>query len=136
MANFVKSLLGRSKAVLRLGEPMKMTLVVRTDLKMTTGKIGSQCAHAAVICYTQALKKNPEYLNAWLNLGQPKIVLRVPCEEDLNNLILLANDKNIVNGSVHDAGKTQVKAGTLTVIGIGPDTAENIDAITKTLKTL
>lgn len=136
MANFVKSLLGRSKAVLRLGEPMKMTLVVRTDLKMTTGKIGSQCAHAAVICYTQALKKNPEYLNAWLNLGQPKIVLRVPCEEELKNLILLANDKNIVNGSVHDAGKTQVKAGTLTVIGIGPDTAENIDAITKTLKTL
>lgn len=115
---------------------MKMSLVVRTDLKMTTGKIGSQCAHAAVICYQQALKKKPDHLKAWVSLGQPKIVLRVACEEDLKNLVLLANDKSIVTGEVHDAGKTQVKAGTITVVGIGPDTVENVDAITKSLKVL
>jgi PTH2 family peptidyl-tRNA hydrolase len=29
-------------------QPYKMILVVRNDLKMKTGKIGAQCAHAGV----------------------------------------------------------------------------------------
>lgn len=29
-------------------EPLKMVLVVRSDLKMTNGKVSAQCVHAAV----------------------------------------------------------------------------------------
>lgn len=136
MANIFKSIFQRSKIALNLGEPMKMSLVVRTDLKMTAGKIGAQCAHAAVMCCMEAEKRKPDHLTAWLNLGQPKIVLRVASETELQNLITLAKGNSVVSGVVRDAGKTQVKAGTMTVVGIGPDTVENVDAITKSLKIL
>jgi hypothetical protein len=30
-------------------EPLKMVMIVRTDLKMSSGKVAAQCVHAAVI---------------------------------------------------------------------------------------
>lgn len=136
MSTIFKALFQRSKVAVGLAEPMKMTLVVRTDLKMSAGKIGAQCAHAAVECCMKAQKHKPQHLKAWLNSGQPKIVLRVGSEAEVQNLITLAKGNKVMMGVIHDAGKTQVKAGTLTVVGFGPDTVENVDAITKTLKIL
>lgn len=135
MANIFKSLYRRTTTALKITEPMKMSLVVRTDLKMSPGKIGAQCAHAAIICYTEALKKRPELAEAWINLGQSKVVLRVGSEIDIKNLSKLAYEKNLVNGIVRDAGRTEVPAGTITVIGVGPDTVAKVDEITKKLKT-
>lgn len=135
MANFFKSLLRRTTTALKITEPMKMSLVVRTDLKMSPGKTGAQCAHAAIICYTEALKKHPELAEAWINSGQSKVVLRVGAEVDIKNLSKLAYEKNLINGMVRDAGRTEVKAGTITVLGIGPDTVAKIDEVTKKLKT-
>lgn len=113
-----------------------MSLVVRTDLKMTTGKVGAQCAHAAIMCVQQAQKAKPDHLSAWLQLGQPKVVLRVGSQAEIENLVKIANEKNIVNGLVRDAGRTQVIAGTITVLGIGPDTKATIDEISGKLKLL
>lgn len=39
-----------TKAMLSNEYPLKMVLVVRTDLKMGKGKIASQCSHAAILC--------------------------------------------------------------------------------------
>lgn len=103
---------------------------------MSTGKTGAQCAHAAVICYTKAAKSKPEHLNAWLNLGQPKVVLRVGSQTEIDYLAKLANEKNLVNGLVRDAGRTEVLSGTITVLGIGPDTKSKIDELTGKLKLL
>lgn len=41
-----------------------------------SGKVGSQCAHAAVACYKEMLAKNPKLVARWEAQGQPKIVLR------------------------------------------------------------
>lgn len=135
MSNIFKSLLRRTTTALKITEPMKMSLVVRSDLKMSPGKTGAQCAHAAIICYTTALKKHPELAEAWINSGQSKVVLRVGSEIDIKNLSKLAYEKNLVNGIVRDAGRTELPAGTITVLGIGPDTVAKIDEITKKLKT-
>lgn len=115
---------------------MQMSLVVRSDLKMSTGKIGAQCAHAAVMCYVKALKKKPEYLDAWLKLGQPKIVLRTNSQTDIEYLAKIADEKQVVNGLVRDAGRTELLSGTITVLGIGPDTKAKIDELTGKLKLL
>lgn len=136
MASFLKSLFQRTKTTLKLSEPMQMSLVVRSDLKMSTGKIGAQCAHAAIICHTRAQKAKPQHLDAWLGLGQPKVVLRVASQGEIDYLAKIANEKQVVNGLVRDAGRTEVLSGTITVLGIGPDTKSKVDEITGKLKLL
>lgn len=136
MANFLKSIFQKTTTALKLSEPMQMSLVVRSDLKMSPGKIGAQCSHAAVMCYSKAEKKKPAHLRAWLNLGQPKVVLRIGSQKEIEYLSKIAEEKNVVNGLVRDAGRTEVLAGTVTVLGIGPDTKSKVDDLTGKLKLL
>lgn len=136
MAKLLKSIFQRTSTALKLTEPMQMSLVVRSDLKMSPGKTGAQCAHAAVLCYSKAAETKPEHLNAWLNLGQPKVVLRVGSQSEIDYLAKIASEKNVINGLVRDAGRTEVIAGTITVLGIGPDTKSKVDELTGKLKLL
>lgn len=115
---------------------MKMAIIVRTDLKMTKGKTCSQVAHGAVLCYQESLKKNPGALISWLRLGQPKIVLKANSQEELENLHAKSKETGIISVLVCDAGKTQIKSGTMTVLSVGPDFSEKIDLIVQDLKLL
>lgn len=116
----------------------KMVLIVRSDLKMNSGKIASQCAHAATTLYDNAINKtnNSVLLKTWLKMGQPKIVLKIDCEENMRTVFNNAKNSGLNACLIYDAGKTQVKSGTLTVLGIGPNKSEDIDKITANLKLL
>lgn len=114
----------------------KMALIVRADLKLSKGKTGSQCAHAAVIAFARAQKDKRVPCAAWLAQGQPKIVLKVDSLEALAELRERAEQADIVVGEVRDAGRTQIPAGTVTVLGIGPDYVDKVDQIVKHLKLL
>lgn len=136
MSRIIKSIYTHSKVAANLSEPMKMALIVRDDLKITKGKVAAQCAHAAIMCYELSQRKNPKALNTWIHLGQPKVVLRVQNLAELDEIAAAARKHNIIEGKVFDAGRTQVASGTVTVLGIGPDTVTNIDRIVKHLKLL
>lgn len=120
--------------------PTKLALVVRGDLKMSKGKTAAQCAHAAVICVQDSQESNNErhreLLQSWLAMGQPKIVLKVDNYEELMKLQEESSRKGVTAALVQDAGRTQLAAGTATVLGIGPDTVENIDKLVGHLKLL
>jgi PTH2 family peptidyl-tRNA hydrolase len=47
-----------------------------------------------------------------------------------------AKEAGIVTTLVHDAGHTQIPSGSLTVLALGPDTEEQLQAITGELKLL
>lgn len=119
-------------------DDLKMVFCVRQDLKMGTGKIAAQVGHAAISLFEEITSSNNLYnlqaLNFWYNNCQKKIVLKVPSE----NVMLSIRDKlkqnNIKFTMIHDAGHTQIPAGSLTVIGIGPDKSEKIDKVTGALK--
>lgn len=115
---------------------LKMVLVIRSDLKLTKGKIASQTAHAAVICFKKALDSNPKLATKWFGVGQPKIVLKVDSLVELENLNSLAKDSGVIASLVLDAGRTQISPGTATCLGLGPDYDEKIDALVKDLKLL
>lgn len=136
MAHILRSLFRRTTTALKLSEPMKMTLVVRTDLHMSSGKIASQCSHAAVACLIKAQKQKLEVVNAWIDLGQPKVVLRARSQAQIENLAKMASEQNVINSLIRDAGRTEVEPGTITALGIGPDTVKNVDSITRKLKLL
>jgi len=114
--------------------PAKMVLVVRTDLGMQKGKIAAQCAHAAVMCYKKALAEQPKVLSCWETLGQTKVCLKVGSEEELLHLAGLAREAGLVNAVVRDAGRTQVEAGSFTVLGIGPAPISQVEVITGHLR--
>ncbi|KZT74840.1 PTH2-domain-containing protein [Daedalea quercina L-15889] len=117
-------------------EPCKLVLVVRTDLGMTTGKIAAQCGHATLACYKALLKTNPGLLRHWERTGQAKIALKAKSEEDLLELEAAAKSLNLCARAIHDAGRTQIAAGSRTVLGIGPAPVELVNRVTGKLRLL
>lgn len=113
----------------------KLVLVVRNDLGMTKGKIAAQCSHASVECYKAAVQYKPQAAKMWLMTGQKKIVVGISSgEKGLNELAKVSKSHKVLSCIIHDAGATQIKSGTSTVIGIGPDNADVINLITGHLK--
>lgn len=112
---------------------LKQVIVVRNDLKLPKGKLASQAAHASV---EAVLKSDKTIVSHWRNTGMAKIVLKVDDEKALLKLNQIAKDFGLVTALISDAGKTVVEPGTITCLGIGPDSCEKIDRIVNDLKLL
>lgn len=117
-----------------LSTDCKLVLVVRNDLKMGKGKAAAQCAHAAVTAYKQAQKKEPYLLKLWLMTGQRKVVVKADSENEILEIQKNAHEAGLLTTVIHDAGHTQVAAGSLTVLGVGPAAAQLLDEVTGHLK--
>ncbi|KAL8499197.1 hypothetical protein ACS0TY_022244 [Phlomoides rotata] len=102
------------------GEELKMVLVVRQDLKMGSGKIASQCAHAATGIYAELMQSHQSLLRQWELCGQAKIVVTCKNQQEMNKLKDTAESIGLPTFTVADAGRTQVSAGSKTVLAIGP----------------
>ncbi|MDT7887542.1 MAG: peptidyl-tRNA hydrolase Pth2 [Desulfurococcales archaeon] len=110
----------------------KQVMVVRTDLKMSPGKLAVQVAHASVeaVLICMESKDCREWLEIWKEQGMKKVVLRGGGEEDLIRIYNMCREEGLPCSLVRDAGKTELEPGTLTVVGLGPAPAELIDRIT------
>lgn len=115
---------------------MKQVMVVRTDLKMGKGKIASQVAHASLTSALQVKRLKPEWFDEWISKGQEKVVLKVNNEDELLEILNKARSKGLIAVEVRDRGYTQVPAGSLTCVGIGPAPEDLIDEVTGKLKLL
>ncbi|KAL2609615.1 hypothetical protein R1flu_028188 [Riccia fluitans] len=116
---------------------LKMVFVVRQDLKMGPGKIASQCAHAAIGAYEECVNRGQRLLlKKWEDCGQPKIVVTCKSQQDMNELKARAERVNLPCFVVADAGRTQVAAGSQTVLAIGPGVKSHVDTITRHLRLL
>jgi len=67
---------------------------------------------------------------------QAKVCLKVPTEAELQQLRALATQAGLVSYQVEDAGRTQIAAGSRTVLAIGPAPVKELDNITGHLKLL
>ena len=114
----------------------KLVVVARQDLKLSAGKLAVQVAHAAVSCAIQARKFSPEDFKAWYDEGQKKVVVKVPDMKSLHELKVEADAFGLVTSLVQDAGLTEIPAGTVTVLGIGPAKEKEVDRITGALSLL
>ncbi len=114
----------------------KMIIVMRNDLKMSKGKIAAQASHAAVNCALATMKKDSRGFDQWNREGQRKVVLRVDSLEALFEIKAIADANNIINSLITDAGRTEIPAGTVTCIGLGPSKDSVLDKITGELKML
>ena len=107
-----------------------MVVVVRTDLGISKGKMAAQAAHAAVSCALKSKKSDSSNFKKWFDEGQKKVVVKGQNESTLRNLQQHAREVGLVSSLVTDAGLTEVPAGTVTCLGIGPAADSEIDSIT------
>jgi len=112
---------------------MKQVLVLRNDLDIGKGKLAAQGAHASV---EAAFKSDPKIVEKWRKDGAKKVVLKVDSDKELIALQKQAAKAKLVAVLISDAGMTQLKPGTKTALGIGPDSEAKIDKITGKLKLL
>ncbi len=111
----------------------KQVIAVRSDLKMSKGKLAAQASHASV---EAVLRSDKDDIKFWREQGMKKIVVKVATKEALFTLKQEAEDAGLVCALITDAGHTEVEPGTVTCLGIGPDKEEKMDKVTGKLAVL
>lgn len=114
---------------------LKMYFIVRSDLRMTPGKVAAQCAHAAIGSYKTA---HAHGLGALLTTWETrhdaaKVTLRVNDEAALWK-IHDALSSVTTTYCVVDVGRTQVPRDSVTVLAIGPVDAAAVHDVLSKLK--
>ncbi|ETW38503.1 peptidyl-tRNA hydrolase [Plasmodium falciparum Tanzania (2000708)] len=111
----------------------KMVFCVRTDIKMTKGKICSQCCHACLSVYEKILKRNNKIKD---ELQQKNSLTYFDSLEEMFEIESKAQKENLITSIIVDAGRTQIEPNTETVIAIEPVPDEIVNKITGDLKLL
>jgi len=127
------------KAKVQLEDPeaeYKQVLVVREDLQMGRGKVAAQCCHASVGAFKRLWRRRDAALLRWDECGQTKVVLGVGSLEELHEILRKAQELDIGNYLVSDAGRTQVEPGTQTVLAVGPAPVATVNKVTGHLRLL
>ena len=101
-------------------EMYKMVFVVNTSLRMGVGKIAAQVGHATLALY-HLLQTQPTWkaqCTQWEESATTKIALQGVDTHHLLELKHRAYEMRLPNVIVHDAGRTQVDPGSLTVFAV------------------
>lgn len=138
-------------------DPIIEYLIVKTSLNMSTGKIAAQCAHAAQLLekrYASLCNEVDSYIDIIYKTGSeqiPKVLLdKIHLYESWNNsgvpkVVLRANDKEFEKIKteyedslvlIQDAGRTEIPAGSETVIGLFPQYKSKVTSTLKRLQLL
>jgi len=95
--------------------------------------LATHVAHAAI---GSMLKSDEDMVKKWNEEGGKKVALKIKSLRELNDIYKKVKAMNISCFLVRDAGLTQLKKGTVTCLGIGPDDEKKINKITGKLKLL
>ncbi len=98
---------------------------------MSAGKLAAQVAHAAIAAYDVADK---DHIEAWKRAGVTKVVLSARNERDLLTLYKQAVSEYLPTALIADEGRTEVRPGSITCVGIGPAPEDQINKITGSLR--
>lgn len=112
---------------------LKQVIIIRTDLKMSKGKLCSQAAHASLAAFLKAREENRQ---DWIDNGMKKIVLKVESEKELILAFNALKKEKLPAELIADRGLTQISPGTKTAVGCGPIEERKIDKITGKMKLL
>lgn len=109
----------------------KQVIVVRSDLKLSKGKMAAQVAHASLDAYKKAERTAIE---EWEISGSKKIILKIDGIQQLMDIYEQLKQAKLKPSIIKDAGLTEVEPGTITCLAVGPAEESAIDKITGKLK--
>lgn len=125
--------------------PLSVVSATLTDLcVLNTGKMAAQASHATLACYKTLLRaaqaspqsSEAQLLRQWDRRGQAKVAVQIKGEDELLELMGRARSLGVTAEVITDAGRTQIAAGSRTVLGVGPAPKSLVDQITGHLKLL
>lgn len=120
------------KTVIRKFDESKqysILFVIRKDLKMKNGKISAQVGHASLGIFMKLQKHFPELSDHKFE----KELFYCQDAEVQNQKASLAKQNGLRTCLIHDAGRTQIEAGSATVLAIAPVDSEMIGVFTEGL---
>lgn len=129
----ILKLIDEQLKTLRVRRMFKQVIVLRKDLKMSMGKKCVQSSHASLGAYQKSKKS---IIKQWEEEGQKKVVLEVNSRKEIVELYKTAKKLKIPCFLVKDAGLTELKPGTITTLGLGPEKEELINKITGSIRLL
>lgn len=94
--------------------------LVRKDLKMGRGKEAAQCGHAILGLFHNISHGDHKVCSYYYDVNFPKLFFYVENEEQMDDYRAMALGNNLCACKIRDAGRTQIAAGSATVLGIGP----------------
>ena len=114
--------------------------IIRSDLKMSTGKLAAQAGHAYTDTLYDAHDNHPERFEAYRVLGS-KVTLKVKNESQLLQLYkgfkelglpcaLVTDSQHVIPGTAFDGSPI------ITAVGVGPIERHEIVALTGKLSTV
>lgn len=118
------------------GDDYKMVIIVRDDLKLSTGKIAAQVGHGVLQTYKLSLGASKNYIKEWEDNGSKKVVLKVQNEDLLMVKYNKAKTLGIPCSYIRDAGRTEVDPFTITVCAFGPWISTELNEVTGDLSLL
>jgi PTH2 family peptidyl-tRNA hydrolase len=111
----------------------KQVIAVRTDLKLSKGKLAVQVAHASLEAFQHTSQRVRQ---EWESEGAKKVVVKVSGLRELEGIHRKARELGYPCSLIRDAGRTEVEPGTVTALGIGPVKEAEADRLTGNLKML
>lgn len=114
----------------------KMSVVLRSDLGMSVGKMVSQACHACLEVSEQAKRHHRRVWGAWMKEGARKVVLQVDSLAELLELEKRARLLDLPHAIIQDRGLTEIPAGSKTALAVGPGMSKVVDKVTGSLKLL
>ncbi|MBI2545422.1 MAG: peptidyl-tRNA hydrolase [Candidatus Aenigmarchaeota archaeon] len=111
----------------------KQVIILRKDVGMDKGKMIAHAIHAAIDSMRDT---DDEIVKKWDKEGSKKVVLKINSEKEFDKVQSQLKKAKLPFVIIKDAGKTQLKRGTITAIGIGPIEEKKVDKVTGKLKLL
>lgn len=123
----------------------KQVIVARRDLRMPSGKLAAQVAHASIAVLLNQGKWSEDYIGNnvfsllpasdamehWMTVSFPKAVLGIDSEMEIEILYAEAQRAGLPCSKIIDTGRTVYNGvHNLTCIAIGPAERTEIDKIT------
>lgn len=109
----------------------RMVAIFRADLPLPPGKMAAQAGHAFLTAWRQA---DPIFAADYAENGQTKIVLLALDLPALLRIKAKANQRGVSAALITDAARTVLSEPTITVLGLGPMSKTDCNALTRGLE--
>ncbi|KAG4107435.1 peptidyl-tRNA hydrolase II [Neocallimastix lanati (nom. inval.)] len=124
-----KKEINSNEEVIIKSKASKLNIVIRGDAKIDKQRLIKLATQSTLAAIDTASQYNPQVYRRWSREGQPKVTLKCPDENEMNNLIKSAKKYKVHVQSIND--KTTNKP---LILAVGPDYQDKVNMITGHLK--